>query len=358
MGFYYLNMDKRNEKDFPSKLKYICISEPVKPTPENGKKSLTKAQKEEYQQRMDKHKKTIAAFESGHVDMYNNKTETSNIFDFGIDYLYSERNPGRIFKIKPIQSEREWQSGKYFVSEFDVVGEIKSEDDLLNELVKNYDYFHFIAKVWEQGTYANEGYREKTIEVIRKLNELASDDNYDSKQYLVDLIKNNDSCYGSIEVRRLNNNAYGFVKELLEKDLIVLTGKYDTKCSLVERLLKLKWTDLVLDVLKHETTTENDLKAIRDRHQIKNMLTHLTDDKNAREIIKLLGIETGVMTLIVEEDYDDGYATREVETKEFTDMNALRAYLITEYGVPFDEASGEIDGLYHDYYTFHLKDKE
>lgn len=48
----------------------------------------------------------------------------------------------------------------------------------------------------------------------------------------------------------------------------------------------------------------------------------------------------------VEEDTDDGYITREVERTTFTDMGVLRSYLITEYKMPFDKASGELDYVY------------
>lgn len=65
-----------------------------------------------------------------------------------------------------------------------------------------------------------------------------------------------------------------------------------------------------------------------------------------------------MFTLIIEEDYDDGYRTREVERKEFSDMGELRSYLITEYKMPFEMASKGIDDLYWDDYTFNVEQKE
>ena len=84
----------------------------------------------------------------------------------------------------------------------------------------------------------------------------------------------------------------------------------------------------------------------------------MTDDSNAKEILKLLGMTSNVLTLIVEEDYDDGYRTREVERKEFSDMRELRSYLITEYKMPFEMASKDINDLYWDDYTFNVEQKE
>ena len=355
MGYYYLPLDKRNEKDFPSKLKFICISEPIKPTPEKGKKTVTKDKREEYKRTLERYKRTIEALESGHVNMHNNKIQTDNIIDFGIRFIFSGYK-ARMFWIKPVQSEREWQGNKYYVSEFDVIKEIKTEDDLLKILVSKYDYSDFIEKAFEQGTYSNEGYREKSIEIIGKLNRLASSDTYASKQHLNDLISNNINYpYQDCSVKNLNKNAHDFVIELLDRDLIILCNENDSKQCLVERLLRLKWTDLALKVVKSEFITDKDIAEIRDRRQIKELLTYMTDNKEAREIIKLVGLEPGIMTLVVSEDYDDGYRTREVERKEFTNMNELRSYLITEYHVPFDIASEDVDDMTYEDYTFNLE---
>lgn len=84
----------------------------------------------------------------------------------------------------------------------------------------------------------------------------------------------------------------------------------------------------------------------------------MTDDSNAKEILKLLSMTSNVLILVVEEDYDDGYSTREVERKEFSDMGELRSYLITEYKMPFEMASKDIDDLYWDDYTFNVEQKE
>ena len=84
----------------------------------------------------------------------------------------------------------------------------------------------------------------------------------------------------------------------------------------------------------------------------------MTDDSNAKEILKLLSMTSNVLILVVEEDYDDGYSTREVERKEFSDMGELRSYLITEYKMPFEMACKDIDDLYWDDYTFNVEQKE
>ena len=59
----------------------------------------------------------------------------------------------------------------------------------------------------------------------------------------------------------------------------------------------------------------------------------------------------------MEEDVDDGYRTEEVERKEFSDMGELRSYLITEYKMPFEMASKDIDDTYWNDMTFNVKQK-
>ena len=126
----------------------------------------------------------------------------------------------------------------------------------------------------------------------------------------------------------------------------------------IERLLRLKWSDFALEVINHVVSNDEIVNEIKKNQFIKSLLSEMTDDSNAKEILKLLGMTSNVLTLIVEEDYDDGYRTREVERKEFSDMGELRSYLITEYKMPFEMASKDINDLYWDDYTFNVEQKE
>lgn len=126
----------------------------------------------------------------------------------------------------------------------------------------------------------------------------------------------------------------------------------------IERLLRLKWFDFALEVINHVVGNDEIVNEIKKNQFIKPLLSEMTDDSNAKEILKLLGMTSNVLTLIVEEDYDDGYSTREVKRKEFSDMGELRSYLIIEYKMPFEMASKDIDDLYWGDYTFNVEQKE
>ena len=358
MAVYYFGTEKQNERNFPSNKKYVCIVQPVKPTPENGKKRLSAEQRKKYESDMEKYNKCIALLESGHVDIYNNYLETEDSDNFAVRMLYDgipERE--RVFRIKPIQSRTNYGSygrrDTLVVSEFDVEKEIKSSDELLDVLIENYDYFKLENQIFKQGTCAN--YKEKSFDVFKKLYEKTGD------KYLGDLIHEFMDSYNEIMVHSYYNNdaVHDYAKELMDLGYVKLYYEKDSSVwSSIIRFLKLKWTDFALETIKAFIDNKEQIKKIKENNQIKSLLSSLTDDSNVKEIIKLLGLDTNKLILIVEEDVDDGYKTEEVERKEFSDMGELRSYLITEYKMPFEMASKDIDDTYWNNMTFNVKQKE
>lgn len=163
MGYYHFPLEKRNASNFASSCKYIIMSKPNKPTPENGKKKVTAEQNKKYKEDMIKYEECIAALESGHVNLYNNKIKTDCTDDFAVHMLF-EGIPEyeRIFYIEPLQSEQDAYC-KYYVSEFRVEKEIKTTDELLENIVKHYDYFNLEDKIFYNGTLGNHGYKEKHL---------------------------------------------------------------------------------------------------------------------------------------------------------------------------------------------------
>lgn len=356
MPAYYFGTEKQNIKDFPSNKKYIRIIQPVKPTPEDGKKRLSAEQRKKYETDMEQYNKCIALLESGHVDIYNNYLEADDTDDFAVRVLFDGiRNNERIFKINPIQSKvyRGTWGGKdtLLVSEFDVEKEIKSSDELLDILIENYDYFKLENDIFQRGTSPINRY--KAFEIFRKLYEKTGD------SYLGDLIHEYmDSSYKDIRVHSYYNNeaVHDYAKKLMDLGYVKLFRDKDTYVwAFIIRLLKLKWTDFSLETIKAFIDNEEQIKMIKENNQIKNLLSSLTDDSNVKEIIKLLDLDTNKLILVVTEYIDDGYDTEEVERKEFSNMGELRSYLITEYKMPFEMASKDIDDTYWNDMTFNVK---
>ena len=229
---------------------------------------------------------------------------------------------------------------------------------MLENIVKHYDYFNLEDKIFYNGTLGNSGYKEKAFEILDKLNKMTK-----SKHYLCDMIHPFDSGY-SFDPARVTNfydlkKAHDYVRELIDSEIVQLNDTPNSYLGrFIERLLRLKWADFALEVIKNVADNKEVINEIKKNQFIKPLLSEMTDDSNAKEILKLLSMTSNVLILVVEEDYDDGYSTREVERKEFSDMGELRSYLITEYKMPFEMASKDIDDLYWDDYTFNVEQKE
>lgn len=355
MAIYYFGTEKLNERDFPSNRKYVIIVQPHKPSPDKGKKRLSTEQRKKYEHDMEQYNKCISLLESGHVDIYNNYLEPEDSDKFAVDILLDGLPENkRIFRIKPIQSKKIYgsysSSDKLTVSEFDVEREIKSADELLDVLIENYDYFSLENKIFKEGTYDNK--RDKAFEVFKKMYEKTGD------KYLEDLIHEYMDSYNEIRVHSYYNSekVHDYAKELMDAGYVKLFYEKDTSVwSFIIRLLRLKWTDFALEVIKAFLDNDEQIKRIKEHREIKALLSGLTDDSNVKEIIRLLEFETNKLILVVEEDVDDGYRTETVERKEFSDMGALRSYLITEYKMPFEMASKDIKDTYWNDMNFNVE---
>lgn len=355
MAVYYFGTEKLNERDFPSNRKYVIIVQPHKPSPDKGKKRISTEQRKKYEHDMEQYNKCISLLESGHVDIYNNYLEPEDSDKFAIDILlngFPENE--RIFRIKPIQSKKNYvsyQNSNLTVSEFDVEKEIKTADELLDILIDNYDYFRLEEKIFYNGA-CYDSRRERAADVFKKLYEKTGD------KFLEDLIHGYMDSYNEIRVHSYYdpNKAHDYAKELMDAGYVKLFYEEDTSVwSFIIRLLKLKWTDFALEVIKAFLDNDEQIKRIKEHREIKVLLSGLTDDANVKEIIKLLGLETNKLVLVVEEDVDDGYRTETVERKEFSDMGTLRSYLITEYKMPFEMASKDIEDTYWNDMNFNVE---
>lgn len=359
MAVYYFQTEKQNVRNFPSNKKYVCIVRPVKPSPDNGKKRLSAEQRKKYEDDMEQYNRCISLLESGHVDIYNNYLEAEDSDNFALDMLFDGiRENERVFRIKPIQSKMSSDSwgrrDKLLISEFDVEKEIKTSDELLDTLIKNYNYFGLENQIFYNGaSYENK--KEKAFVLFKTLYEKIGE------RYLGDLIHNYlDSSYDAISVHSYydSKKAHDYAKLLMDAGYVKLFYEKDSMVwRYIIRLLKLKWTDFALETVKAFIDNEEQIKQIRGNKEINSLLSYLTDDNNVKEIIKLLEMETNKLILVVEEDIDDGYSSRGIERKEFSNMGELRSYLITEYKMPFEMASDDIKDLYWNYMTFNVEEE-
>mgnify|MGYP000566674064 CR=1 FL=1 len=111
-------------------------------------------------------------------------------------------------------------NGEY-VSEFRVEKEIKTTDELLENIVEHYDYFNLEDKIFYNGTLGNPGYKEKAFEILDKLNKMTK-----SKHYLCDMIHPFDGGY-SFDPAKVTSfydlkKAHDYAKELINTGIVQL----------------------------------------------------------------------------------------------------------------------------------------
>lgn len=357
MSVNYLPLKRRN-CDIPTKNRYIIIKKPSKPQPEYGKKTVTRAQTKRYKEDLEKYNDSISCLESGHVNLYNNELTTDSLDVFALDALF-DGVPGsfdrRIFYIEPLQSRADSYGRGYYVNEFNVVKELKTADELLNQILKDYDLFALEADIFNKGTIRDE-YKKRAIELFAKFNEST-----ESPTYLEDLIHPFASSQYKLETTDFiyPDRAHDFAEELIESGITELYCDLDghDNSRYIQRLLKLKWTDFAYQMIRSIGDTYA-LDKIKADKNIKSYLTSMADDENVKKIIKFLDIQTNTIVLTFKEYGEDDYIDS-VFTKTFANMNQAREYLIKEYNVPYEVASGDIEReLYFDDFIVEVTQKE
>lgn len=345
MGYHYFDMTKRKD-NMPTYNCWITVSKEIlKPVTKDGKKKCTREQLNEYNESVKKHKETILALEHGHV-LLNNRNINPDSLDNIISYDVFGNSDSRIFRINPIQAiktqEGYYSSVVYSIQEFDVVSEIKSLEDLVKQTIKDGDDFRLLWASLKYGICSNDGYRDKCLYLFEKCKELSG-----TIPALTDLIyKKYDHYEKEARFDDDDENARGLIDELLMKNLIVRHREYESAYEPLDAVLRMRWTDIALDLVKDCSDGDKEWITKHNNGEIRKRLALLNDDKNIQEIIKLLNIKSDMIMLKVEEDYDDGYRTRTVETKEFEKMSDIRTYLIQKYNVSFSKASGNINEIY------------
>lgn len=362
MGYNYLTLTKRND-EIPTKNCWISFTREInKPIPENGKKHCTKEVLNEYNNTVKHHKETMNLLESGHVLLHNRSCSPDSLHDL-VSGLFNGNGKlkSRWFRIEPLQNittrEGFYTRASYQISEFDVTCEVKNENDVINQVIKDNDKDEFLFEVFDYGRFGNEGYRERAIEIFNECKLLSK-----TNPKLSDMVYEKFDHYEKTPRYRADDkNVHELALYLLDKGLVDLIGEYESVTDLFNVLLGMKWNDIALRVIEYlnEHTEDYEKQWIIKDKNICKKLSLMNDDKNVQRIMSMLDIKSDLITLVVKADYDDGYSKRIIETVDFEDMNTLRSYLVTKYKVPFDMASKDIDKIWmdeeSDFYGYHFR---
>lgn len=341
MAFYCINT-KPEQEFIPENMRYIFIAkEYPQPKPPEGKKKCTKEQNKQYNDMICKRGEMFAMLDSGHYDVGNSLISVRP-FTHDLSDLF-DKESSIVYKIKPINSckKRERYSNKdeYYVSRFDVVKKIENIYELIDDLSDSSfytDLFHFI---FDKGHYANNGYRERSIELFKYAHEKYPD----KKIYLGDCILNVLHSYDHSCRYKCEPNMEEYVCELLNNNFVELSQEYDDHESVVKNLITAYWFEICVKYIEAMAEDIRDvyLRDIYKNDDVMNILRKNNDKENVKKIISLLGIEDSCVTLTVlsEDEWEDENVE---ETKVFKDMNEVRGYVISQYKVPFENACKDV----------------
>ena len=356
MGYYCLPIEPSvaRQQDFPTKLCWVLITKDYpKPSPRDGKKKLTKEQTDEYNQMISKRNKMVKTLESGHYNCFNSPingndimSESNIMFDDSKYYIY---------RIKPTSSnayktDRYSNTMEYKVYEFDVLNRCDTKEELLSQLNKDNNLVEFMREVLDKGKYTNNGYHDTCIKWFKYCYE-----NFLTfKMGLKDIVF---SKYNSYETYarydKDENNMEKLILEMIDMELInIWKEEYGYHTDVFSALIHSNWFELA-DKYIHYLIDNNiydnisdEIKSSKEFEVIKSTLKINSENEHVKNIIKTLNYVEECVTLKVFKDSDYDYDDKLIETKEFKTIVDVRSYLIKQYNVPFDVASGDITELY------------
>lgn len=341
MAYYCIQSEPRRDK-IPEDMRYIFITkEYPKPTPKDGKKKCTKEQNKEYNDMMDRRKRMFDMLDSGHYDVGNAMIELKPFSNELSSYV--DRENSYIYKIKPINACKQYESSysrneKYFVSSFDVEKRIDTLFELVDDLSGTIYYADLFHYIFDRGRYANEGYREYSVELF----EYAKRTYPDKKIYLGDCIRRVLHSYEHDGRYSKEEKIEEYVKLLLDKKLIEYADEYDDNESNIANIIKAYWFNIAIDYIKSipDDVREIYLRDIKNNEMVLSILRANSDRESVKELMTLLGVNElcVVLTVLRDNDWEET-----VETKIFKDMNEVRGYVVKQYGVPFENAIKDVE---------------
>ena len=336
---------KPQQENISDNMKYIFITKDYsKPTPENGKKKCTREQINRYNEMIADRKKMFEMLDSGHYDIGNSKIELHSFTRDLSSFLGSDEKY-YIYKINPINANKTYErfgSGEnYFVSKFNVEKRIETAQELIDDLSDSIYYADLFHEIFDRGHYANEGYREYSIELF----EYAKKKYPDKKIYLSDCIRRKLHSYD--HDGRYNNEPRieEYVQMLLDNSYIELTQDWDYQHDTVRNLIRANWFNIAKDYILAipDELRDSYLSDVKKDELTMSILRANSDKDVIKEIVSLLKVEDMCVVLKVIK-YCEWFDEEEIkETKTFRDMNEVRSYVIRKYDVSFEDAIKDIE---------------
>jgi hypothetical protein len=333
MSYHYFETEPILEKvEFDDSFLILANPAPKKP---NVKSKEDKEHNARVQAQADGLRKSLEMIATGHVNLYNRPIELDNIiqcFDWweNFDNLH-------IYYCKPTSARKPWSrynnyNDKVQTYEFDVVRTFISRDELVTFLIEHYNYAELIAKILASYSYANEGYDAKLKSYVEYTANLVPDARAKGHRW-------NDELYWV--AKRLDNKGPKTDSNLLwamQNGYVTVDAScYDSDETIGNLCNKQLYTSLL------EYAQRFDLSKVgKLTHTTKQYLTEASGSPAVKETIKLLGLKTPRLVLVIVETGGYG-ADKELERVELKTMDEVKTYIIKHYDVSFSDLEGDVD---------------
>lgn len=350
MSYHYLPTERRNDK-IPKEYLYLKISkysdEHFKPS--EGKKKLTKEQTDDKMKCIHNQNTTFERLSTGYFNSYNTGIELKSIISGFSPLEDSDFDRATVYRIDPSAciKSRNGYTDRYTVTEFNVVKEIKTSLEFVNQLIKDGLINEFAGSVFESLRCSNDGYYEKMIAWFSKLTESHPDVRITLSDIVLDKTYEH-KAYDGFKVTSVYDCTKRALNGLIENDLIDYIGEYEYDGqALVATLINCGLSNIALNYLNaSKLNPPYSTQSTSDR--LPKAIKLHSDDPIVKEIALIMGITVSEVSLRVEncEVYGEGA----VAFHTFRNVDDAKTYIIKEYDVPFSVlARNEMKFSYGDY---------
>lgn len=334
MSFYSLPL-KRYSVEVPKEFCYLTICKYTDDSfkPNNGKK-MTSEELKLKKEKLIKQEKTIRQLNTGYCNLYNNKIELSTIFNsFFTSYVFGDTKNRIFYKIQPLTSSKNngsyYSKDKYETTEFNILKTLNTKEEVIDEIYKDGLLREFSATLFDNYSYANEGYDKIIFDYFTYIKNTYGD--YEIS--LCDIVLTNDynhTVRSKFNRKDTNKIAKTNIKNLLESNLIEYFKKDDYyQSSLIMGLVECGLTDIALECVKRIDKYE--LKYLKKSKNFNIILRKWSNIPEVQEIIKLADIILDGIRLIVKNEYDHN-----VIQIDFNNIGEAKTFIIKNYDVSFE----------------------
>lgn len=336
------------KSNVPSEYLYLFIDkEYPKPLPLKGRKTLTKEQKEAYEEMTRERQKMFDMLDSGTYDIGNNIIKLESIGrilgsnnDFQLEKCF-------VYKIKPLHSEARRESysyhSNYHVSKFEVEKKMEGLKELIDYTVNEPGFARVMQYVTIHGL--KEEYRKETLDIFEYVHHKYPKASFHLEDVLYDYIhRDGEMLYMFHDKPQFES----YIQTLLALGYVTYSGDKDMYSyhhdELVKNLIKANWFSIAVDYLESLTQDMINVwfKGFSSDFDVKRIIRSHDSEPIVKKLIQLLGVESTGIKLKVRRTNDswDGFA--ELDEVWCEDMSDVRTYAIKYYGVTYDMATEDV----------------